>query len=226
MKKYIETNYIKFKYNKAKYFKIVALALVFSAFTFAGCASLKQFANTIENLKRLDFKLGNVTNFALAGVNLQNKSSVSDLSIADAFKLTSAFSSRRLPAQFILNVEARNPNTTNDAEASNSPNASITNFEWRLILDDVPTISGNIAAPVTVPGQGETTTIPLTISIDLYEFFGNQGYDRIINLATALSGGSGSSRIKLDAKPTVRVGQFPITYPGRITIVDHEFRDK
>lgn len=205
--------------------KYAIIAIAFGiVFVFAGCSALKQISNTLENMKRLEFKLGNVNNFRLAGINLANKNSISDISISDAFKLTSAFSSRRLPAEFILNVDARNPN---DGTASNTnTNASLTAFEWRLLIDDVPTITGNIASPVTVPGKGQSTVIPLSINLDLYEFFGNQGYDKLINLALAIGGSGNSSRLKLDAKPTVKIGSFPVTYPGRLTIVNHEFRDK
>lgn len=207
--------------NKFIKISIAALSVVLIV---AGCSTLKQISQTIDNMKRLEFKLGDVSGFRLAGVNLTNKTKISDLSVSDGLKLTSAFAQRRLPAEFILNVDARNPN--DGTKQNTNTNASITNFEWRLIIDDVPTITGNIASPVSVPGKGQTTVIPLSINIDLFEFFGNQGYDRIINLATAIGGGGNSSRLKLDAKPTVKIGSFPITYPGRLTIVNHEFRDK
>lgn len=212
-----------------KYYYTIVVSLLIAAFA-VGCSTLKQVVNTLENMKRLEFKLGNVNNFRLAGINITNKKSVSDLSMSDAFKLTTAFTSKRLPAEFILNVDARNPNTakaaTGNTSTSSNTTASITQFEWRLLIDDVPTITGNIASPVTVPGQGETTVIPLTVSIDLFEFFGKQGYDKLIDLATAIGGSGNSARLKLDAKPTVKIGSFPITYPGRLTIVNHEFRDK
>lgn len=211
--------------KKTTYILAISLALAISL-VFVSCSTIKQIANTLDNMKRLEFKLGNVNNFRLAGINLTNKSKISDLSVTDALKLTAAFTSRRLPAEFVLNVDARNPNSSNANSVSTNTNASLTNFEWRLIIDDVPTIAGNISSPVSVPGQGGSTVIPLSINIDLFEFFGNQGYDRIINLATAIGGSGNSSRLKLDARPTVKIGSIPITYPGRITIVNTEFRDK
>ncbi len=200
------------------------IAIATSILVFQGCSALKQISQNIENMQRLEFKLGNVDNFQLAGVSIKNKRSLSDISVADGLKLTSAFTSKRLPAEFILYVDARNPNEGAGGTANSS--ASLTNFEWRLLIDDVPTVSGNIASPVSVPGKGQTTVIPLSIKVDLFEFFGNQGYDRIINLATAIGGAGNSSRLKLDAKPSVQIGRIPINYPGRITIVNHEFRSK
>lgn len=206
-----------------KNIKIFVL-LISTLILIASCSALKQFTETIENLKRLQFKISSVSNFRLMGIDLSNKRKVSDFSVSDALKLTNAFASRKFNSEFILNIDARNPNDGSQTKSSNTT-ASITNFDWRLLIDDTPTVSGNIASPVTVPGKGQTVVIPLSVNVDLYEFFGNAGYDRLINLALAIAGEGGTSRLKLDAKPTVKIGGFPITYPGRITIVDYEFRD-
>lgn len=207
--------------NKYIRFSILVTAI---ALMIGGCSFLRQVSDTMDNLKRLEYKLGKVGSFRLAGVSLSNKTKISDLSLSDGLKLTSAFASRRLPAEFILNVEARNPNE--GTSGNNNPNASITSFDWRLLIDDVPTVAGNIASPVTVPGKGETAIIPLTINIDMFEFFGNRGYDKIIDLALAIAGTGSSAQLKLDAKPAVNISGISLVYPGRLTIVEHEFRDK
>ncbi len=206
------------KYNKTFLFFFGSLVLI------AGCSAVKQLSDALENLRRVQFKIAGVTNFRLAGIDVSNKKKISDFSVSEALQLTNAFASRRLVSDFILNVDARNPNDGSAQKTTNST-AQITNFDWRLLIDDTPTVNGNIASPVSVPGKGQTVVIPLSVNLDLYEFFGKAGYDRVINLALAIAGEGGSSRIKLDAKPTVRIGSFPITYPGRITIVDYEFRD-
>jgi hypothetical protein len=206
------------KYIKTFLFFFGSLVLI------AGCSAVKQLSDALENLRRVQFKIAGVTNFRLAGIDVSNKKKISDFSVSEALQLTNAFASRRLVSDFILNVDARNPNDGSAQKTTNST-AQITNFDWRLLIDDTPTVNGNIASPVSVPGKGQTVVIPLAVNLDLYEFFGKAGYDRVINLALAIAGEGGSSRIKLDAKPTVRIGSFPITYPGRITIVDYEFRD-
>jgi len=205
---------------------IKSLLLIFATVVLvASCSAVKQFTEALDNLRRVQFKIAGVSNFRLLGIDVTNKRKISDFSVSDAMKLSNAFSSRKFPSEFILNVDAKNPNDASAQQKSTNTTASITNFDWRLIIDDVPTVNGNIASPVSVPGKGQTVVIPLTVNVDLYEFFGKAGYDRVINLALALAGEAGSSRLKLDAKPTVRIGNIPITYPGRITIVDYEFRD-
>ncbi len=200
----------------------VVTSLTISLALIEGCETLKQYSQAMADLKKLEFKLEDVENFSLAGINLSNKKSVSDLSMMDGVKLGKAFKDNKFPADFVLNVAARNPN--DGSGATQSTNAKITNFDWKLYIDDVETIHGNINRTIMIPGSGQKEIIPLSISLDLYDYFSNKGYDGLLNLAMAVGGVKGSAaRLKLDAKPTVSTGLGAITYPGRITIVDKQF---
>ena len=199
----------------------MALVLV-SMFIFTSCTTIKNITQSLTNLKRLQFKLENVNGFNLAGINLSNKSSVSDFSITDGLKLGQAFASKSFPARFVLNVAANNPN--DGTGGSKKTGATLTSFDWQLYIDDVPTIRGIINKAIEIPGTGQSTIIPVAIDIDLYKFFQEKGYDSILNLALALGGVNGSAaRLKLDAKPTVQTSFGAIQYPGRITIIDKKF---
>lgn len=200
-----------------------AATLAMAAILMAGCATLGEIASVMTNLQRLKFRVAGVSGFALAGIDISNKQKVADFSVLDAFKLMKAFNDRRLPASFILNVEARNPN--DGTGGSTQTVSTLTSFEWRLLIDNKPTVSGNIDKPIEIPGTGQATAIPLSISLDLVEFFKDKGYDDLLNLALALGGArSDISRISLDAQPRVSTPLGEITYPGRITIVAKEFR--
>ena len=96
---------------------------------------------------------------------------------------------------------------------------------WTLLIDSTETISGDLASPVAVPGRGQRVTIPLRMNLDLYKFFGQRGYEGLLNLAMGIGGSSPNlSRVQLRAKPTIQTSMGPVTYPGTITIVDSEFR--
>lgn len=177
---------------------------------------------SMVNLSRLKFKLGAVNNFIVGGVNISNKSSLQDFNPLEVVNLTTAIASGKLPASFTLNVEAKNPNDGTGGYPKTD--ATLKAFPWRLEIDDVETISGNIGTPVTVPGSGEITNIPLTMNIDLIEFFGSKGYDNLLNLALALGGQQGSSsKLSLFATPTVSSPIGDIKYPGELKIVDQNF---
>jgi hypothetical protein len=174
------------------------------------------------NLSRLKFKLGNVNNFALSGINISNKKSISDFNAVELLKLTSVITSGELPVSFTLNVEAKNPN--DGLGGYPKTDATLKAFPWKLEIDNVETISGNIGNPVSVPGTGDVTNIPLTMNLDLIEFFGNKGLDNLVNLALALGGQQGSSsKLTLYATPTVSSPLGDIKYPGELKIVDQTF---
>ena len=197
--------------------KIILLAIAL-LLTTSSCSVYE----TMVNLSRLKFKLGDVVNFTVGGINITNKRSVSDFSSVEVLKLTSALTSGKLPASFTLNVEAKNPN--NGSGGYPKTDATLKAFPWRLEIDEVETISGNIGAPVSIPGTGEITNIPLTMNLDLIEFFGNKGYDNLLNLALALGGQQGSSsKLSLYASPTVSSPLGDIKYPGELKIVEQSF---
>lgn len=197
--------------------KFFALIIIVSLFTIQ--CSVYQ---TLTNISRLQFKVGTVNGFELNGISFSNKSKLSDFNAVDLLKLTSAFAGGSLPASFVLNIEAKNPN--DGTGGYKRTDATLQNFKWRLFLDDKETISGDIDQPITVPGTGEITVVPLRINIDLMKFFKDKGYDSIINLALALGGSnSSSSKITLFATPTVSSPFGNITYPGELKIVDYNF---
>jgi hypothetical protein len=177
---------------------------------------------TMVNLSRLKFKLGNVNNLTLSGINISNKKSISDFNAVELLKLTSVITSGKLPASFTLNVEAKNPNDGSGGYPKTD--ATLKSFPWKLEIDNVETISGNIGIPVSVPGTGDVTNIPLTMNLDLIEFLGNRGLDNLVNLALALGGQQGSSsKLTLYATPTVSSPLGDIKYPGELKIVDQTF---
>lgn len=207
--------------KKIKILILVIIAVYFSAANF-GCTGA---LDALSNLQRLQFKLGKVNGFTLSGVRLDNKRSISDISLLDAANLVASFTRGQLPASFTLNVLAKNPNDGTGGTKNTS--AILKSLAWRLFVDSKETINGNIGSNIEIPGVGQETTIPITMSLDLVKFFKDQGYENILNLALALGGVSGSSsRLTLKATPTVDTFLGPITYPGEITIVDKEFRSQ
>ena len=177
---------------------------------------------TIVNLSRLQFKLGDVNNFELNGIDISGKSKLEDFNFQDLLKLTTAFSSGSLPVTFMLNVEAKNPN--DGTGGYKRTDANIKSFPWRLFVNDKEAVSGDINERIFVPGTGEITEIPIEIKLDLIELFKNKGYEDLIDLALALGGKKGSSsKLTLYATPTVTTSLGDIKYPGELKIVDKEF---
>jgi hypothetical protein len=187
------------------------------------CAALTDMASVIANLQRLKFKIGSVRNFRLLGLDISNKSKLSDLSAADILKIAQSYNTKRLPVEFVVDVLAINPN--DGTQGTRKTASTLTGLECRLLIDDNPTITGNIDNPIEIPGTGQESVIPLRLSLDLLQFFGGRRYEDLVGLALAIGGRDRSgTRIALDAQPTVSTPLGPITYPGRVTIVSTEFR--
>jgi len=201
---------------KRKLLHLILFTLIVS-FQF-GCSAV---TDTIKNVERLKFKLGPVDNFFLAGVSIKNASSLRDFNILDGAAILAAFTTGKMPARFNVNLIAKNPDSPG---GSNVTHSLIKQLDWRLLIDSKDIVSGSVSN-ITVPGVGQQVTIPIPISIDLIKFFGDGGYESLINLALALGGKSGtSSRVTLKIRPTIDTFLGGITYPGEINVIDKEFR--
>ncbi len=199
-----------------------AAILATVAFT-QSCATLTDMASVLANLQRLKFRLAGVRDFRLMGIDLSGKTRLTDFGAGEALQLVQSFRSRKLPADLVLDVVAVNPN--DGTGGTRQTTSTLTSLECRLLIDQKPTVTGNIEKPLEIPGTGQESVIPIRLSMDLLEFFGDRGYDDILGLALALGGRNRNpARLALDAQPTVQTPLGPITYPGRLTIVSTEFR--
>ena len=201
--------------------KLLYISFILIMFSSISCSVYQ----TIVNLSRLQFKLGDVNGFSLNGVSLSNKSKLADFNAIELLKISQAVASGTLPVSFTLNVQAKNPN--DGTGGYSNTNATIRDFPWRLLINDKETISGGLGNPVTVPGTGEISIIPLRMNLDLVKFFQNKGYEDLINLALTLGGKTGSSsNLTLYAQPTVSTSLGPIKYPDELRIVSVQFTNK
>ena len=183
----------------------VPVALAFILFLHS-CASVMQMANIVN----CDFRMKSVNQTKLAGISIENKSSIKSLGFADIGKLTSAYLNKNVPLTFQLNIEAKNPN---------SQPASLSKFDWILTIDDIEMTRGTNSNQVNIPGNNGISMIPMQISINLFEALRDESKDALLNFAFNLADASDKpTRIGLKLKPTIYLGQIPITYPDYINV--------
>jgi hypothetical protein len=176
----------------------------------SGCATLQQ----LVALRDVAFEIDRISNVRLAGVDLSNVRSYRDLGIADVGRLSVAVQRRELPMDFRLHLTATNP-------ADNSADARLVRMDWTLLLQDRETISG-VFADETLLRRGQPTDVPISMSLDLIDFFEGSAQD-LVELALSLSGQGGSPKeVTLRATPSVDTSLGPISYPRPITIVSRE----
>lgn len=200
--------------------KLILLLVLASAFIVSGCSGI---SDTITNAQRLQWKLGSVSGMNVSGVDVSNVSSFTSINPLDLVKLTSAVGTGKLPVNFTLNLLAKNPEGEGGSKNSSD---LIKSVDWRLLIDNKETINGVVSGPITVPGVGQTSTIPVAISLDIMQFFQNEGLQSLASMLLGIGGKSGSpARLSLKIRPTIDTFIGPIT-PGEITVIDKEFRSK
>lgn len=189
---------------------------------FQGCSLLQN----LSSMKQVQFRIGSLSGISIGGVSVMGKQKVTDFSVGETMSLAGKVAGRSLPLSLTVNVEARNPNETVQGNGiSMSGIATLQSMEWRLLIDDVPTLSGIIKGPITLPAGGEIVTIPITTEFNLFSVFEERGYAGMAKLAFALANpGSSQVSVILDAKPVIETFLGNMTYPERITIIEKEFK--
>lgn len=185
------------------------LIFIITILVINSCDILQQVSE-IATFSKCEFKLKSIQNISLAGVNMQNIKSFSDIKILDAAKITAAFTGGRLPLEFTLNVDVKNPN---------SSQASMNKLEWIILIDNIEITRGVSNNRIQIAPNGGVSTFPLHIATDLKKVLSGKSGDTIFNFALNLAGvGNKPTRVTLKAKPTIMVGNIPISYPGYITV--------
>lgn len=182
------------------------LPLVLVALTLVGCATLQQ----VMALRNVVFAIAGVSDGRLAGVPLARIASVGDLTATDAARLALAVSRGTAPLDFVVGVQASNPE-------SNATAATLMRLDWLLLLDGKETIRGVLDSSYTLP-PGQPVTIPLRLQLDLREFF-DGGVNEIVDLAAGLVGArSDPTRITLELLPRVDTPLGAMTWPSPIRV--------
>ncbi len=197
--------------------------LLVAGLSVSGCATVRQVTEALVGVERLRFRLHGVSDFRIVGIPLAEKKALTDFSPVEAAQLVSAYQARRLPAELTLELAVDNPN--DGRQGRRRLPITISTMRWRLFIDEIPTVSGELAQPVEIPASGETTVVPLRVQLDLYQFFGQRRYEELLQLALAIGGKGGSpSRIALDIEPVLSTPLGALRYPQPIRVVDKEFR--
>ena len=172
-----------------------------------GCTTLRE----LTALSDVEFSLENVRDIQLAGVRMDGIRSYDDLTVMDLAKLGSSLAREKMPLSFVVRIGAANP-------ADNRVSARLVRFDWTLFLEDRETVSGRFEDVVELrPGVPES--IPLTIDLDLLDFFGSSLTD-LAELGLSLAGQGGSPKnVSLEATPTIDTAIGPIRYPEPIRII-------
>lgn len=174
------------------------------------CSSLTSIAKQVAgvaNLVNCEYSLKDVNNVYVAGVNIKNISN-GNLSVTDIAKLSSAIIAKKVPISMDVNVNVKNP-TANSA--------ALTAMNWICEIDGTQFANGNTTSTYTI-NPNSTSTIPLSVSSDIYQMFSSGGVESLKNFVNSFSSDGTSSKIALKIKPTLNVAGVQIAAPEYITL--------
>lgn len=187
-----------------------AAIFTFLFFMMSSCSFLKE----MTALKKCEFRVTTLENPELAGVDVSHVYSFSDISIADMGIISVSIMKGKLPLNFTLNIEARNPNPVM---------AALNRIEYIAFIDDAQVASGEMEQRIEIPANGGLTTIPLNLNTDLIEILKKDSRNALINFGLNLADASKRpTRVSIKLKPTILVGVSEIVYPGYFK-VKYEF---
>ena len=188
--------------------KLLITFLLIGTLTFQSCDILQQLQQ-MATFAKCEFKMKTLTNTKLVGLNIQQKKSFKDLSFLDAASVTKTLLSGKLPLTFQLNIETKNPNQTT---------AAMEKIEWKLYIDDILMTTGKVNKAVSIP-PGGVKNLPIKIDLDLKELLKKETKTAILNFGFNLAdAGNYPTRVRLDIKPTIKVGGMALEYPGYFTL--------
>ena len=191
----------------------VFLALAIITLQNQSCSTLKE----LVALSKCQFKMGTLKNPKLAGVKILEKKEFSDLTIIDAGRVTAAMIKGKLPLEFTLNIDVRNPN---------KKMAALNRLDWIAYIDDVEIVHGTMDKRIEIQPNNGVASIPLIVKTDLKQIFKKESRNALLNLGFNLADvNEQPTRVTLMVKPTIMVGKKEMRYPGYIS-VKQEFSSK
>jgi len=188
--------------------KVIALfgIIVF----FFSCDVAKQLAGTYA-LTQCKYDYHSISGLSLAGINLQNISSMSSLNPLSAANLLAAFASPKgsLPLNFTLNLDVTNPGVQT---------AILNGASYILDIDGLEMTQGSVNQQIQI-ASGQKSALPITMGFDLKKVMSGKSLDAIKNLALNFAGiGSAASNVTVKLKPSLLIGGKPLVAPDYIPI--------
>ncbi len=185
---------------------IILFCSVFIPLMFSSCSFLKE----MTSFSKCEFRTTTLENPKLAGIDVSHIKGFGDIGFAEMAILTTAVMKGKMPLEFTLNIEARNPNPVT---------AAMNKLEYIVFIDEVEVASGQLNERIEIPANGGVTAIPLRLHTDLLELLEKDSRDALINFGLNLADeGSRPTRVSLKVKPSILIAAIEIAYPGYFTV--------
>ena len=195
---------------KKKSFLSVCFVSIAMSMAVSSCDVLNNLidqAASIANLYNCEYSIKDVNNLYVAGVSVQSIAN-GNISTSDVLKLSSAIMNKQVPISMDVNVNVKNPTTTN---------AALTALDWICEIDGTQFATGRTNQTYNV-APNTTSAVPLTVNADIYSLFSQGGLESLKNFVNSFSNDGTSSKVAIKIKPSLSVGGATLQSPEYITI--------
>ncbi|WP_285057204.1 hypothetical protein [Pedobacter ginsengisoli] len=192
------------------------LLVCLTAIAVSGCGINKQ-AQQIKALEKCKYRITSAEQIMVAGTDVKKLMGGQDMDLGSLPGLAFGLLRKDVPLKARLNLEVTNP-TANDA--------AINEFEYKILINKQELANGFINQVVNVVAGG-STTVPVAMEVNIYPFISNNKVMGEISefIKSSKGGPEKKGMLTLKIRPSIKVGNALIKYPGFITI-DKEVSSK
>jgi hypothetical protein len=182
-----------------------------------GCGINKQ-AQQIKALEKCTYRITSADEITVGGTDVKKLFDGQDINLASLPGIAFGLLRQDVPLKARLNLEVKNPS---------ADMASINQFEYKILINNADLAEGVVNQEVIVPA-GQSTVVPVNMIVNLYPFVSNKKVMSEVSefLKAGKNGGAEKKGLlTLKIRPSIKVGNSLVKYPGFITI-DKEISSK
>ncbi|SFS38388.1 LEA type 2 family protein [Sphingobacterium wenxiniae] len=176
--------------------------IVLATLLFSGCALQK---GQVEALAKCDYSVQSLQDVRLAGRGVESFVGQNGVNMSSLPGIAMAMLRKDLPLEAMVNMKVSNPNATT---------TGINSFKYLIEIQGKPMFEGTVNQNVRL-ATGESTVVPLTFKANLFGAAEEKGLDNVLN---EIFTRQGEGFLVLKIKPSIKIGNQNIYYPGYITV--------
>jgi len=183
-----------------KYITIISLAMVL---VMSGCQINKKAQ--MEALAQCTYNIDSMDKLTIGGQPVNNFVKNGQLNLSVLPSMAILLLSQDVPLEAHVNMKITNPV---------AKKAAMNSFKYLIEIQGKPIFEGTVDQNIDLD-LNESATIPLTFKANVFGIAKEQGFERFLNeIITRKSEGF----IALKIKPSIKIGNTSIYYPGYITV--------
>jgi len=176
--------------------------MLFVGLLFSGCAINKK---QIDALAKFNYTVESLQDVRVAGRGIESYTGADGVNLSSLPAVAMAMLRKDLPLEAQINMKVNNPTTTA---------TKINSFKYLIEIQGKPLFEGTVNENIHL-GTGESMVVPLTFNANIFGAAQENGLENVLN---EIFTRKGEGFLVLKIKPSIKIGNSNIYYPGYITV--------